>query len=262
MEVNLKLYLKYISIHIKSQMQYKVSLIFMTLGQFLVSFTAFLGLLFIFINFREVNDFTFPQVLLCFSIVLLASSLAEAFGRGFDLFPNMIGNGEFDRMLVRPRWEVFLVVASKMEISRAGRLLQAILVLIYALLRSGIEWTGGKIVTLFLMITCGGILFFLLFLLRAGISFFTIEGLEFTNIFVDGTREFGRYPFSVYGKEVLWFLTFIIPIALIQYYPLLYLLDMERGIAYMLTPLISLLFIFPAYGFWRFGLRRYKSTGS
>ena len=53
--------------------------------------------------------------------------------------------------------------------------------------------------------------------LPAGISFFTIEGLEFMNIFTDGSREFGKYPLSVYGKGVLKFMTYVIPFALVQY---------------------------------------------
>lgn len=82
------------------------------------------------------------------------------------------------------------------------------------------------------------------------------------NILTDGGREFGRYPFSIYGDEVLKFLTYVVPLALVQYYPLLYLLDIETGLPYMLAPLGGLLYALPAYGFWRFGLKRYTSTGS
>ncbi len=256
------LYIKFFLMHLKSQMQYKVSFFLTALGQFLVSFTALLGIWFMFTRFNEVEGFSFQQVLLCFATVLMAFSIAECFGRGFDLFPVMISNGEFDRALVRPRKLVFQVLASKMEFTRIGRLLQVIVVFGYAIPASGVIWTYDKIITLVLMICCGSIVFLCLFLIYAAFSFFTIEGLEFMNIFTDGGREFGRYPFSVYGEHVLRFLTYIIPLALFQYYPLLYLLDMEKSIIYMLMPLAGLLFIFPAYSFWRFGLSRYKSTGS
>lgn len=192
----------------------------------------------------------------------MAYSLAECFGRGFDVFPQMIGNGEFDRVLVRPRQEVFQVLALKMEFTRIGRLLQAVVVFFCAIPTSGVMWTWDKILTLFLMIICGSLVFFGLFLIYAAFSFFTIYGLEFMNVFTDGGREFGRYPFSVYGKDVLRFLTYIIPLALFQYYPLLYLLDIEKSALYMMAPLIGTLFLIPSYAFWRFGLSRYKSTGS
>lgn len=258
----MKLYLKFFSMHLKSLMEYKVSFFLTTLGQFLVSFTALLGVWFMFERFHEVEGFTFSQVLLCLATVLLAFSLAECFGRGFDIFPRMISNGEFDRVLVRPRNEIFQVLASQLEFSRIGRMVQAIMVFAYALPRSGVIWTGDKILTLFLMVISGSIIFFCLFLIYAALSFFTIEGLEFMNIFTDGGREFGRYPFSIYGEEVLRILTYLIPLALFQYYPLLYLLDLETSKFYMFTPVLGLFFALPAYGLWRFGLGRYKSTGS
>lgn len=256
------LYIKYLSIHIKSQMQYKLSFAMSALAQLLVSFTTLLGLWFMLERFNSVEGFTLPQVLLCFAVILMSFSLAECFGRGFDLFPRMISNGEFDRALVRPRGLIFQVLASQMELTRVGKLIQAVAVLAYALPRAGVNWEPDKVLTLILMILCGSILFFCLFVVYSAFSFFTLEGLEFMNVFTDGGREFGRYPFSIYGKEVLRFLTYGIPLALVQYYPLLYLLGRQRELIYMFAPLLSLLFAFPSYSLWRFGLRRYKSTGS
>jgi len=258
----MRLYMKFFAMHLKSQMQYKVSFFLTALGQFLVSFTAFLGVYFMFSRFNIVEDYAFEQALLCFAVVLMAFSTAEMLGRGFDLFPRMISNGEFDRTLVRPRNVIFQVLASKMDFTRIGRLFQAVLVFCYAIPNSGVIWTWDKILTLCLMVICGSLIFFGLFLVYAAFSFFTIEGLEFMNIFTDGGREFGRYPFSVYGKGILMFLTFIVPLALFRYYPLLYLLDRKQSVFYMFIPLIGVLFLIPSYAFFRVGLRRYKSTGS
>ena len=41
-----------------------------------------------FIRFNEVEGFSFPEVLLCSATTLMAFSLAECFGRGFDRFPD------------------------------------------------------------------------------------------------------------------------------------------------------------------------------
>jgi len=256
------LYLKFISMHIKSQMQYKVSFLLTTLGQFLVSFSALLGVYFMFSRFNVVDGFTFEQALLCFAVILMSFSIAEMLGRGFDVFPQMIGNGEFDRALTRPRSVIFQVLAWKMDFSRLGRLAQAVIIFCYAIPESGVNWTADKILTLCLMVVCGSLIFFALFIIYAAFSFFTIEGLEFMNILTDGAREFGRYPFSVYGKNILKFLTYVVPLALFQYYPLLYILEIKTNIFYMFTPVIGLLFFIPSYAFFRFGLSKYKSTGS
>jgi ABC-2 type transport system permease protein len=213
-------------------------------------------------RFNRVDGFTFEQVLLCFSVVLMAFSLAECFARGFDQFPQMIRSGDLDRLLVRPRGIVFQVLAGKVEFTRLGRMAQAILVFCYAIPASGISWTADKVFTLVLMIICGILIFFGLVLVYAAVSVFTIEGIEFMNVLTDGGREFGAYPYSIYGDGILKILTYVIPLALFQYYPFLYLIGVKRSILYMLAPLAGLLFLIPAYGFWRFGLRQYKSTGS
>ncbi|NLG89177.1 MAG: hypothetical protein GX494_08205 [Clostridiaceae bacterium] len=258
----MQLYIKFFAMHLKSQMQYKLSFFLTALGQFFASFTVLLGVYFMFSRFHEVEGFQFEHVLLCFAAVLMAYSIAEMFGRGFDQFPQMLGNGEFDRALVRPRSVIFQVLAAKMDFTRFGRLFQAILVFCYAIPNSGVIWTWDKVLALLLMVVCGSLIFFALFIVYAGFTFFTVEGLEFMNIFTDGGREFGRYPFSIYGKRILKFLTFVVPLALFQYYPLLYLLDREKNMLYMFTPVIGLLFIIPSCAFFRIGLRKYKSTGS
>lgn len=258
----MKLYLKYISMILKSQMQYKLSFFMTAIGQFIVSFTAFLGVWFMFDRFNTVDGYTLPEVLLCFSVVLMAFSLTECFARGFDVFPKLIKSGDLDRILVRPRSVAFQVLTSNIEFSRFGRFLQAVLMLIIAIPTSGINFTLDKIVCLVLMIIGGIATFSALFVIYASISFFTIEGLEFMNIFTDGAREFGKYPVSIYGEGVLKFLTFVVPIALFQYYTLNYLIGKTDNVVYMLLPLCGFLLLIPALFAFRFGLSKYKSAGS
>jgi ABC-2 type transport system permease protein len=243
-------------------MQYKVSFIFMTIGQFLLAFNVFLGVYFMFLLFPTVKGYSFQEVLLCFSIVLIQFSLAECFVRGFDMFSSIIGNGEFDRIMVRPRNEIFQILGSKIELTRVGRLLQAVLMFSYGVHKSQIDWSFDKVLTLILMIVGGFVVFSGIFLVYAALCFFTTEGLEFMNVLTDGAKEYGKYPISIYGKRVLQFCTFIVPFALIQYYPLLYILGKSTNGWYRFLPLAACLFIIPCYLLWRLGVRHYKSTGS
>ena len=258
----MKLYLKFLGIHLRSAMQYKVSFLLTMLGQFLATFSMFLSVYFIYGRFYEVGGFTYSQVLLCFSVVLAAFTLAESFFRGFDRFPSMIGNGEFDRILVRPRNEIFLVLCSKLELTRFGRLLQAVLMLGYALPNCGVHWTAGRVLVLCYMLVGGTLMFGGLFLIYAALSFFTLDGLEFMNIFTDGARDHGKYPFSIYGKPVLMLLTFVIPLACFQYWPLTWILGLNSSPLCALAPTLSILFLIPSWLLWKLGLRHYKSTGS
>ena len=81
------------------------------------------------------------------------------------------------------------------------------------------------------------------------------------NIFTDGAREYGKYPVCIYGKRVLQLCTFVVPYALIQYYPLLNLLDRGKPF-YSLLPLAACLFPVPCLLLWKIGVRHYTSSGS
>ena len=61
---------------------------------------------------------------------------------------------------------------------------------------------------------------------------------------------------------MLRFFTYCVPLALFQYYPLLYLTGRTENRFYMLAPLLGLLFMLPTALLWRIGMRHYKSTGS
>ena len=258
----MKLYLKYLSIHLKSQMQYKTSFIMTIIGQFATSFSALLSVYFLMNRFHKVRGFTFSEVLLCFAVILMAFSLAECFMRGFDTFSHILSHGEFDRIMVRPRNEMLQVLCSRIEFSKIGRLIQAVCVFVYAIPTSNIAWGPDKILILFLMILSGTVVFSGLFMIYASLCFFTTEGLEFMNIFTDGGREFGAYPLSVYGNKVLKFFTYVIPLALVQYYPFLYLTEKSTSAICFLAPIIACMFILPCYCFFLIGIVHYKSTGS
>lgn len=258
----MKLYRKYFSIHMKAAMQYKLSFFLTVIAQFFVSFEVFLGVYFMFRRFHSVDDFTYSQVLLCYSVVLFQFYLAEFFFRGFDRFSAMLGNGEFDRILVRPRNTVFQVLVSRMDFARIGRLLQGFVLLPYAMATCGVSWDASRVLTLLFMILGGTLLFAGIFVLGATLSFFTTQGLEVVNAFTDGFKEHGKYPLSIYGKRVLQFTTFVVPFALVQYYPLLYLLGRVESPVYIFLPLLAALFLIPCYLVWRIGVRHYRSTGS
>lgn len=243
-------------------MQYKTSFILTAIGQFLGSFTAFLGIHFMFMRFDSVDGYTYNETLLCFASIIMSFSLAECFARGLDRFPTIISNGEFDRILVRPRGEIFQVITAKFDFTRLGKLVQAVIVFCYAIPTCGVDFTPDRVLCLVLMIICGTFLFSGVFVVYAFICFYTTEGLEFMNIFTDGVREYGKYPLAVYGKEILHITTYVVPFALIQYYPFLYLIGRVDNPMYIFLPILALLFLIPCMILWKIGVRHYRSTGS
>lgn len=260
----MKLYLKYMSILFKCQMEYRASFFLLSIGQFFVPFTVFLSIIFFFQRFPSIAGWSLYEVALCYSIIHIAFSISECFARGFDAFSSTVVNGDFDRILLRPRKTILQVLGSKFEFSRIGRLAQSIIVLIFSLSHLNLNWDFYKILTILLMIISGIFIFTGIYMLGAAFSFWTIEGLEVINILTDGGREMAQYPLNIYKEWVRKFFTFVIPFGTVNYLPLMFILDKTKGneFIYMLTPLLGLLFIFPCTIIWNIGVKHYKSTGS
>ncbi len=260
----MKLYFRYMAVLLRSQMEYRTSFILLSIGQFFVPFLAFVSIVLFFQRFPSVGGWSLYEVALCYSVVHMAFAISECCVRGFDSFSGLIVNGDFDRILVRPRTTVLQVLGSKFEFTRIGRLTQSLVVLIYALINLNVQWSPYKLLTLLFMIISGVFIFSGIYILGATLCFWTVEGLEVVNILTDGGREMAQYPLNIYKDWMRKFFTFVIPFGTINYLPLMFIFDKTEGsgFVYMLIPLVGMLFIIPCLLIWKFGVEHYQSTGS
>jgi ABC-2 type transport system permease protein len=258
----LKIYLTYFKIHVKSLLQYKLSFILTTIGQALTSMFSLLAIYFLFDKFGNIQGYTFEDVLICFVISYLGFSISECFFRGFDSFTSIISNGEFDRILVRPVNTMLQVLGTKIEFAKVGRAILAIFIFISLLFYNPQLLSIDKVITILLMLFGTIVIFSSLHILKAGLTFFTIQSLELMNIFTDGGRDLTQYPLNIYKKWVLTFFTYIVPLSMVNYYPLLYIIGKSDNPLYIFAPLVSIPFILPCYLVWKLGVKKYQSVGS
>lgn len=257
----MKLYWKFFSIHLKSEMAYPASFFLSCAGRLLFTVSSLLGIGVMMWRFGAIGDYTAGEVLLGFGVVMTAFNLAECFARGFDRFSAIIRQGTFDRLMVRPRGLLFQTVCQDVRLASLPNALLGLLVIAYGVRTSGIVWTVPKLLVLVSMVICGSLIFFGTFLVNSTLCFFTLEGLEIMNIFTDGIRTYSKYPFDIYGKGVLFFTTAIMPMAMVQYWPLQYLMGKGSWV-YGLFPLLSLWFLMPCLLVWKLGVKHYSSAGS
>ena len=258
----MRLYMKFMAMHLKSAMAYKKSFFLSVAGRFLTSFTVFLWLWFLLERFDTILGYTLGECMICSGVMLSAFALSECFFRGFDRFSSLVRTARFDRLLLRPRGLIFQVLCDEIEPNRVGPLIQGLAMLAIGFGVSGLKPTAGRALLLAGMIASGAMVFNALHLLKAALCFFTLEGLEFINVFTDGARDYGAYPIDVYGKNTLRFCTFIVPYALFQYYPLMFVLGRSTNPLHAALPLVAPLFFLPCLALWRLGVRKYKSAGS
>jgi len=264
---SLQLYLRYIQASIKSQMQYKISFLIMSLAHLLITGLEFLGIWALFDRFGSLKGWTLPEVAFFYGLLGIAFALAEAIPRSFDRFNVIIRQGDFDRILLRPRSTVLQLLGQEIQLMRIGRLTQATVILLWSASHLGIHWNLGKLLLTCFAITGGTCLFSGLFILQATMCFWTVESLELVNITTYGGVEAGQFPMSIYRPWFQKIFMFVIPLASINYFPAHAILGRVEplGTSFLfqcLASTLGIVFLAVSLQFWRFGIRHYRSTGS
>ena len=258
----MSLYFKFMKVHFKSELQYKISFTLSFISQFFVFFGYYFTIICLFDKFSNIKGFTMYEVLLTFGIIQFGYSFCETFFRGVDQFDDLIVNGTFDRLLLRPQNILLQVFANEVSFVKASRLIQSIIVLIIAIINIDVIWTIEKIITLIFMLISGIAVFLSIFILAASYCFLTVKGLEVRNVFTDGGKHMAQYPIGIFKKGFVFFFTFIIPFGFVNYYPLLYLLDKTNNKLLIISPLITILYLIPSVIIFYKGIKRYSSVGS
>ena len=252
----------YMSLHLKIKLQYKLSFVLTLIAQVLLVFVELYLITSLFEGFDLLEQFNKHELRLGFSVIWLGYSLAQTFGRGFDKFSNIIINGNFDLLLIRPQNIYLQIIGSDIFYEKFSRVIGMLIVYIDSSLKV-IDTVG--ILELITLITMPIGVFFVImgiFILGAYVCFFTTQGLEFVNIFTDGTKQLAQYPMSIYNNIIKIFFTFGIPITLVNYFPIEFLTGRSNNMLYVFLPIIASIFIvFPIMIFNR-GIKKYKSTGS
>lgn len=251
-----------IKLNIKSQLEYKSSFIINSISQFFIFFTFYFMIIALFQKFNNIRGFTVYEVLLCFSIIQFGFAFTETFFRGIDRFEDLIIGGRLDRYLVRPRGILFQALCSEIDLVKIFRIIQALIIMVIALVKLDISWNALKVLVLIFMMIASILIFFGLFVLTASYCFITVQGLEVKNLLTDGGKNLAQYPISIYRKGIVFVFTFIIPYGFINYYPLLYFLGKTNNILYMFSPLMVFIFLIPCLLSFKIGLKHYNSVGS
>ncbi len=251
---------KYMLAHIKSQLEYKSSFIFLVIAQIIAFWGYCIVFYSLFAKFNLVQSFNIYQVMLCFAIVQFGENFAEGILRGFDQFSEIIKHGHLDQLLVRPQNIYLQIIGYKTELSKFVKSIISLAILVFAVIKLQIQVKYYPIILL--MMLGSSVIFGAFLIISAAMCFVTIEGLEVINIFIYGTRDFAQYPIGIYNKVVKTFFTYIVPIGLTSYYPMLYITGASDRWWYIFLPILSLLILVPACLIFNAGMTKYKSTGS
>jgi ABC-2 type transport system permease protein len=250
---------------VRSSLAYPLSFWILVIGGAAINALDFAGIWIMFHTIDALGGFGLTEIGLLYGATGLGIGLADLVVGSVERIGAKVRLGTLDAMMTRPVPLLVQVCADEFAIRRLSRILQALVVFTWA--SWFVDWTPLRALVAGEMVVSGGVIFFCLFVSFSCIQFWTTESSEFANAFTYGGNTLTQYPLSVFPADLVKTLTFVLPLAFVNWYPCLYLLgrDDPFGLPSWLSfasPAAALALVGVTALCWRTGVRRYTSTGS
>jgi len=255
------LYWTYFRLLLKAWSQYQADFAISFVSSSLHDGATLIFLTGVFANIHQLEGWSFEELLLIWGLAVITTNLANGL---FDVphrIHGYIRHGALDRLLVRPPALLFQIAGeSGFTLPALGRVVIGMAAILTVLPELQLPWWGMLYLPLAIV---GGVLtMFSVQLLVACLNFWFISAQSLLTT-VTWMNRYGQYPVSIFALPFRLLLTWVLPYAMMGFYPAAFLL--RRG-AYrlygLLAPLTGLVFFGMALLTWRVALRRYQSTGS
>ncbi|MFJ4845391.1 MULTISPECIES: ABC transporter permease [unclassified Streptomyces] len=252
---------------IRSTMAYRASFVMTALGNFAATALDFVVILLMFSQVDSLGGWSLPEIALLYGTAGTSLGLADLAMGSMERLGSRIRDGTLDTLLVRPVPVLAQVAADRFALRRIGRVVQGLLVLGWALARLDIAWTPLTIVLLPVSVLSGAAIFAAVFIAGAAFQFWAGDASEVQNAFTYGGNTVLQYPPSVFAKDLVRGVTFVVPLAFVNWLPALRVLGRQDpldlpGWVDFAPPLVAAACCALAGALWRTALRSYRSTGS
>jgi len=252
---------------LRAQMSYRLSFWIDVIGGVAITTMDLATVLVIFNVTSVLGGFGFRDAFFMSAIASLAFSGADLVVGSIDQLRLNIRTGQLDSMLVRPLRLLPQLVSADVELRRAGRILEGVVVLAVAAGIAHVPWSVASAALIVLAPIAGSVLFSALFITTATVAFWWIDSGEFGNGFTYGGRDFTNYPMTVYGQVFRRMFAVGLGFAFVAYYPALTMLRRRDPLGLppwtgWLSLVVASIACLVATTVWRVGVRHYRSTGS
>jgi len=256
---SIKAHLQAIKVALASRMAYR--------GDYFISFFIMLVVelfapvitLLIYGNGASFPGWSLYEALLIQGIFLLSRGIAFPFF--FGMVWNTLGQvqgGTLDLLFLRPRSLLHMVIMTGFDSEDLGKLLGGLLLFLIALFNlpapGAAQWLQFLLVFLFSLI-----MLFAFALIMASLVIVWVGNGRVYEIYFAVTA-FGQYPLAIFSKPVQTFITMIIPVSLLGFFPANILLGRPSPGVFLAMG-FSLLFLFFSLWLWKRMVYHYNSAG-
>lgn len=259
-----KLLWNLVTASIRGQMQYRLNFV---IGVLSGLFFSGIGIIFVWAileTFDSLGGWSFSEIALIYGLRLSAHGTYLLFFSSFMNIDNMVREGAYDRLLVRPIHPMLQLMFTEFRVTVIGDFAGGIVILAAALSLQDITWSPTLVLLLIGAILGGAMIDGAFQVLPASLTFKYIESWPSRVIFDDIFSRFGNYPIHIFGQVSEKILTFIVPVAFVAWLPVATMLDkptfLPTWAGWMSVPIGILAFAVALVVFIR-SSRHYQSSG-
>ncbi|GAB2845155.1 ABC transporter permease [Actinoallomurus bryophytorum] len=262
-----RVYLLLAGTWMRSAAQYPASMVMLVATQAVATSLDLAAILIIFAHTPRLGGFSLPEVMFLYGTAGVSFAVADVTLGTSERLGEHIRQGTLDTLLVRPVGPLVQIATEDFSPRRMGKLVPTVTVLVVSLVRLPIAWTPVRVMAVPLMIACGIWIFGALWVLTAAWQFAVVDGKQAGNSVTYGGAYLTQYPLSLFGRDALRGLTWVLPLAFVNWEPALYVLRRADPLGLPVffrfaAPLVAAVLSVLAALAWRTGLRHYRSTGS
>jgi ABC-2 type transport system permease protein len=244
---------------------YPVSFWLMTAGGVVIAGLDVAVILVVFANTTSLAGFSREEVLFLYAAAGVPFTVCDMFVSNLDRVSQHIKAGTLDTFLIRPVSVWIQLATDRFGANRIGRVAQAAIVLGYATAALGLDWRRAWMIPV--MLISGVVIFTALWTLAGALQFALTDAPEVSSSFTYGSQQLSQYPLAVYGRDLVRGVTYVVPLAFVNWQPGLYVLGRDDPFGTpefmrFLGPAVALVLALLAALAWRQGIRHYRSTGS
>lgn len=257
-----RLYCRFFKQRLMREMEFRTNVLIWTGMGFLWLALAFISIDLIFGQVTSIAGWGRNEVIL---LVFINALFFDFFWTlvldGLQQFNSLIRNGELDLLLTKPVNARFYVSFREPEFDHYLRIIFLLFAITRLLKEMGLtvgpgEWAGFGVVFALALIAFYSLIFSLVTTNIWFIRLFNVNDLIESLVYV------GRYPLDIFKGKARFFFTWVVPTALVSYFPAQFLLGRGSLKVVFISLLVAIFTFGFSHWFWRFALKRYSSASS
>lgn len=263
----LRIYLKLIGISFRSRMQFRTDFIVGLVSVIVMNAFSLATIGVVLSRFQSLAGWTIWEIVFLYSLWLLGHSFFSLLFWHLEDLEFYLIQGTFDMFLIRPISPLLQFLGREVNYVGFADVIVGVVGMVLALTNLNLHISLWQWPYLVIVVLSGTLIEFSITLALACIAFWTGRSASSINTVMQVSFVIQRYPLDMYGAWFRVFVTCILPVAFINYYPAKMLLgkvvpgDAWAWLSY-LSPVVALALLGIAATVWRKALRQYSSTGS